>query len=254
MGRARFTGLIAIAALAVAGCSGHAGDPVPSRGSDGEDRAGPPAKIPFRLTAKRGDFLFEWVDETGDFETGDRVDEVPAQFRAKVRVEPLTIPPDRRAPPDRVYLADLRQPGRDGVYPVREVPREEFEALAGVLSSPLPRPGGPHPAAPPEGSEAPGGGREPPPGGRAVTPGGPPQVVIYGASWCGACRQAAAWLRGRGIPFVEKDIERDPGAREEMTAKCRAAGITPNSIPILDVRGRVVQGFSPGLVGRLLGS
>ena len=44
-----------------------------------------------------------------------------------------------------------------------------------------------------------------------------PPVIIYGAEWCGPCHQAAAYLRQRGIQFVEKDIvalqgheDRDP--------------------------------------------
>lgn len=249
MGRARFPGLIR-ALVAVVALAASCGPRQRDGGGDG-DRAGrvDAERVPFKLTAGRGDFLFEWVDAEGEFRTGSRLDEVPEPFRAKVRVEPLSIPPERRAPPDRVYLADLRRPGEGGVYPVEVVPREEFEALAGVLSSPLPRPG----VRPPAGSVP-----EPPVGAEPSAPprahSGPAEVTIYGASWCGACRQAAAWLRQRGIPFAEKDIERDPGARAEMTAKCRAAGITPNSIPILDVRGRVVQGFSPGLLQRLLGS
>lgn len=219
-----------------AGCGGRDDDDAPAA------REGSRLHVPFKLTAGRGDFLFEWVDPQGEFRTGSRIEDVPTELRAKVRVEPLTIPPERRAPPDRVYLADLRKAGPGGAYPVAIVPREDFEALAAVLSSPLPRPG----AAPPRGPDS--SSPVPP------SPPGTPQVTIYGASWCGACRQAAAWLRAKGIPFVDKDIERDPGARQEMLAKCRAAGIAADSIPILDVRGRVVQGFSPGLLQRILGS
>lgn len=243
MGRAGITRLSVLAALgaaaALAVACGHR--------EERDERPAPRAEqagVPFKLTANRGDFLFEWVDPEGEFRTGTKLGDVPEVSREKVRVEPLSLPPDRRAPPDQVYLADLRRPGKDGVYPVRVVPREDFEALAGVLSSPLPRPGATHPGAP-AGPPLPA----PPP----LPPGATPDVIVYGASWCGACRQAAEWLASHHVPFVDKDIERDPGARAEMERKCRAAGVAPNSIPILDVRGQVLQGFSPGRVARLLG-
>ena len=234
MGRARIAGVVAALAIAGAwGCGQRSG----RAQKDGGDR------VPFRLTANRGDFLLEWVDGAGDFQTGTKVADVPEAFRAKVRIEPLSLPPSRRAPPDRVYLADLRRPGPDGVYPVRVVPREEFEALSRVLSSPLPPL---HASKRPVPTPMPA---EPQPG---AGTGGAPDVIVYGASWCGACRQAEAWLRSHGIAYVDKDIERDPAARAEMQAKCRAAGVSPTSIPILDVKGRILQGFSPSILGRLL--
>jgi glutaredoxin len=79
-------------------------------------------------------------------------------------------------------------------------------------------------------------------------------VIIYGAEWCGACHQAAAYLRRKGIPFIEKDIEKDPQAAREMQGKLRSAGVrNGGSIPVIDVRGKVMVGFSPGAVDEALG-
>jgi len=77
-------------------------------------------------------------------------------------------------------------------------------------------------------------------------------VVVYGASWCGACRQAEAYLRSRGVPFVEKDVERDPGAQAEMMQKATSQGLRPTGIPVIDVRGRILLGFDRGAIDRLL--
>ncbi|HWL84840.1 MAG TPA: glutaredoxin domain-containing protein, partial [Polyangiaceae bacterium] len=79
-------------------------------------------------------------------------------------------------------------------------------------------------------------------------------VIIYGAEWCGACHQAAAYLRAKGIPYVEKDIEADHGAAREMQTKLAKAGLNGGSIPVLDVRGKVMVGFNPHVVDEALGA
>ncbi|OJY31644.1 MAG: hypothetical protein BGO98_16390 [Myxococcales bacterium 68-20] len=78
-------------------------------------------------------------------------------------------------------------------------------------------------------------------------------MIIYGASWCGPCHQAAAYLKQRGVPFIEKDIEQDGGAAREMQAKLATAGMRGGSIPVLDVRGKVLVGFDERAVDRALG-
>lgn len=40
-------------------------------------------------------------------------------------------------------------------------------------------------------------------------------VVFYRTASCGYCRKAERYMRSRGIPFVERYIERDPQARRE---------------------------------------
>ena len=78
-------------------------------------------------------------------------------------------------------------------------------------------------------------------------------MIIYGASWCGACHEAAAYLRRRGIPFVEKDIEEDRSAALEMKSKLQRNGLPGGSIPVLDVRGKILVGFSARAVEDALG-
>jgi glutaredoxin len=78
-------------------------------------------------------------------------------------------------------------------------------------------------------------------------------VIIYGAEWCGPCHEAAAYLRRKGIPFVEKDIEKDPQAAHEMQSKLKMNGIRTGSIPVIDVRGKVMVGFSAGSIDEALG-
>ena len=57
----------------------------------------------------------------------------------------------------------------------------------------------------------------------------------------------------KGIPFVEKDVEKDPGAAREMQQKLAKNGLHAGSIPVIDVRGKVMVGFNPQEVDSALG-
>lgn len=37
--------------------------------------------------------------------------------------------------------------------------------------------------------------------------------MVFGADWCGDCRQAKAWLRNNRVPFIDIDVEHDEDAR-----------------------------------------
>ena len=78
-------------------------------------------------------------------------------------------------------------------------------------------------------------------------------VIIYGAEWCGACHEAMRYLRRKGVAYVEKDVEKDPSAEREMQEKLARNGLRAGSIPVLDVRGKVMIGFNPSEVDAALG-
>ncbi|MDP3279205.1 MAG: glutaredoxin family protein [Deltaproteobacteria bacterium] len=176
--------------------------------------------VPFEVRADSADLTFFWFDEHLEAHAASTANEVPAERRERVRVDPVR--PELRAP-GYVYVADLRALGPHGHYTVRTVGAEQF---AQELR--------PAPVA-------------------AMQPDGQPSVVLYGASWCGACHQAAAWMRAQGIPFVEHDIEREPEAAREMGQRAREQGVPTGSIPIISVRGRLMVGFNPEALNRMLG-
>jgi glutaredoxin len=62
--------------------------------------------------------------------------------------------------------------------------------------------------------------------------------VLFTAVWCGYCRQAKAYLSGKGIAFREYDVETPDG----MRAFAAAGGA--RGIPVLLSNGQRVQGFS----------
>jgi glutaredoxin len=183
--------------------------------------------------------LLTWIDDKGDFHVETRVADVPIMGRDSVRV--VDPNKDEGTHADRVFVADLRQARPDGTYPVRVMTRTDFEALAlnrrektgPTLGSAAP------PQAPPSSTA---GAAETDPG--TPHPQARPVVIIYGAEWCGACHEAARYLRGKGIAYVEKDVEKDHGAAREMQEKLTRSGQRSGSIPVIDVRGKVLVGFN----------
>ena len=187
--------------------------------------------------------LLTWIDDKGEFHVEQRVPDVPAAGREVVKVRDPARDP---LAGDRIFVVDLRASGPGGTYSVRVVPNGEFEDIAvtrrakhGIVLAP--RAAGSGPSA---GSAAPGNPAE---------VAGRPAVIIYGASWCGPCHQAAAYLKKRGIAFVEHDIEQDSSAAREMRGKLTKAGVSGGSIPVLDVRGRILVGFDANAVEQALG-
>lgn len=69
-------------------------------------------------------------------------------------------------------------------------------------------------------------------------------IILYGATWCAACKKAKEWLASKGANFVAKDLD-DDGVAEEMTAKLKKAGLGSVGIPILDLAGKIHVGFDP---------
>lgn len=78
------------------------------------------------------------------------------------------------------------------------------------------------------------------------------EVVLYGTSWCGYCDKAKALLRKLNVSFVEKDIEKDPSAAQELAQKGARAGVQPRGVPVLDIRGKLVLGYNEARIKELV--
>ena len=66
-------------------------------------------------------------------------------------------------------------------------------------------------------------------------------LTLYSASWCRDCREAKRFLDHHRIIHTEVDIERTPGAAEELL---RNAG--KRAIPQFVIDGEWVQPYRPG--------
>lgn len=179
---------------------------------------------PFEVRGDAEGLMLVWFDEEGTH-TSENRSSIPEAHRERVRVDSLDIPPDERLDPDRVYVADLRAAGSNGAYTVREMGRDEFDGFVESATAAAAEP---------------------------VAIAGDGDVIIYGASWCNACRGAAAYLREQNVPFVERDVEREPGAREAMQQAAAAAGVQTRGIPVIDFRGQIIAGFDRGALSRAI--
>lgn len=199
---------------------------------------------------KGGRWLFTYVEPAGTFATTDKPESVPEVARAIVRVfDPADMA--KTDAPGQVYVTDLNQLLKSGKAPARALSRDAFETAAiGQLppgaSSALAERG-------PGAGEAPAAPAPAPLPPAAVGDAGAPVVTIYGTSWCGACRSARQYLTERRVPFADKDIERDPAAARELQEKASKLGIPTDRVPIIEVRGRLLQGFDRARIDALLG-
>src|SRR5690606_36745491 len=63
---------------------------------------------------------------------------------------------------------------------------------------------------------------------------------------------AEEYLKQKGVRVTMKDIEEELGASVEMRQKLSGAGLSGASIPVLDVGGTILVGFSTSAVDRVL--
>lgn len=75
-------------------------------------------------------------------------------------------------------------------------------------------------------------------------PVGTGEVVVYSTAWCGYCQQAVAWFRRKKVPFVQKDVEKDPTAKPEIEKKLAERKETwGGGVPLIDAGGTFIFGF-----------
>lgn len=73
-------------------------------------------------------------------------------------------------------------------------------------------------------------------------------VELYVTSWCGYCKQAAAYMKSRNIPFVAYDIEKDSSAKQ------RHAELGGRGVPLIIIGKNKMSGFSPETLEQYLGN
>jgi glutaredoxin len=204
--------------------------------------ATPPAaaSLPVITEASTG-FLFQYVAPDGTSKEVMRVSDVPSEHRAKVRVIPIggALPPAGKA-----FVADLTKAGAGGAYAVMVVALAEFAGAGAEKRNATTRGT--------ESQSAEAQGRERPEGRGAPSGNAEGGVIMYATSWCGVCEKARSYFRRRKIDFVEKDIEKDAAAAAELQRKAAAQGVSARGVPVIDIRGKLLAGFDPQTIERLL--
>jgi len=197
---------------------------------------------PLGVKADTPNLLLTWIDPQGDFHVVQKPAEVPSEARKQVRV----VVVDKEAGTgELVYVADLNETAPDGSYRMKTFTRAQWDELGASRRKAR--------------LEALAPSVVPPPAASALASAGAPKgspskvvAVIYGASWCKPCHQAADYLKGRGVTVIQKDIEESEAAQAEMRQKLERAGRGGASIPVIDVMGQILIGYSPSSLDRAI--
>jgi glutaredoxin len=202
---------------------------------------------PLELRDDTPNLLLTWIDDKGDFHVVMKPGDVPEPRRKQVRV----VVTDRNdGTGGLVYVADLSKQEPNGTYAVKTMTRNEWDELGASLRKARLEALAPPPPGSPSGSAAPSVSAPVPP---ARKPGASKVVaIVYGAEWCKPCHDAARYLKQRGVTVVEKDIESSDAIAAELKKKLERANMPGASIPIIDVMGQLLVGYSPRALDRAI--
>lgn len=227
--------LVVALVAATAGCKG------PAVGTEAEQAAPAAIPTPAPVTEEGGAYTLRYFSAvSGELIAVKKPADVPEAARKQV----LVTYDDPALQGPWLYVADLTAKSPDGKgFMVSSVERAELESQ---IAAAQPKPAPALPAAAPGSAAA------------AAVPtaaSADNDVIIYRTSWCGYCKKAAQYLKAKGVAFVEKDLERDPGARQDMLARAQKAGVPSGSlqgVPILAVKGQIISGFDRNAIDRAL--
>jgi glutaredoxin-like YruB-family protein len=68
-----------------------------------------------------------------------------------------------------------------------------------------------------------------------------PRIVIYSVAWCPHCKEAKEYLTKNNIPFINRDVELDSVAMEELTQKYKSTGVP---VIVFGNDDKVLRGFN----------
>lgn len=72
------------------------------------------------------------------------------------------------------------------------------------------------------------------------------RVRLLSTTWCGYCKKAAAYLRSRGTPFEELDVEKSSQGKREYDA------LGGRGVPIILVGDRRMDGYDQTTLTKML--
>lgn len=80
-------------------------------------------------------------------------------------------------------------------------------------------------------------------------------VIMYSASWCGACKKAKRFLNDNYISYVELDYENEKEFNRLLAYahKIDYRGVF-ESVPVFVVRGKILIGYDPETILMILGT
>lgn len=74
------------------------------------------------------------------------------------------------------------------------------------------------------------------------------RVIVFSTPTCPWCNRAKSYLRGRGVPFRDVDVSRDPAAARDLVRRTGQMGV-----PVIEIDGRPIVGFDQARIDTALG-
>ncbi len=65
-------------------------------------------------------------------------------------------------------------------------------------------------------------------------------IIIYSTTWCGFCKMAKDYFDQKGVAYVDKDVEVDRAAYDELLRKVEGNYMC---VPVIDIHGQIILGF-----------
>jgi glutaredoxin-like YruB-family protein len=83
---------------------------------------------------------------------------------------------------------------------------------------------------------------------KSTSTGGTHRVIVFSSPTCAWCTRAKTYLSGRGVPFRDVDVSRDPAAARDLVRRTGQMGV-----PVIEIDGRSIVGFDQALIDSALG-
>jgi glutaredoxin 3 len=73
-----------------------------------------------------------------------------------------------------------------------------------------------------------------------------PRIVLFSVAWCPHCKETKEYFTRNNIPFINRDVEVDSKALDELTEKYNSNGV-PVIVIGTGINEVVLKGFTPQL-------
>ena len=77
-----------------------------------------------------------------------------------------------------------------------------------------------------------------------------PMVVLYSTSWCPHCREAKEYFTKNNIPFINRDVELDDTAMDNLTKKYKSQGVP---VIVIGKDEKILKGFDQAVFEKAVG-
>ena len=77
-----------------------------------------------------------------------------------------------------------------------------------------------------------------------------PKITIYTVSWCPHCRELKEYLTSRNISYINRDVELDQAAMDELTQKYKSFGVP---VVVIGNDQEILKGFTGKLFEEAVG-